>query len=77
MHARPASQIAQIAESAQFCIWLHANSAKVDATSTLDILTLCAVNGTEVVVEIESQNDMHVLDRIIDFFESGFGEIQG
>ncbi len=74
MHARPASRIAQLAGSARFCIWLHANSTRVDATSTLDILTLCAVKGTQIVVEIENQKDMDVLNQIIDFFETGFGE---
>ncbi len=76
MHARPASRIAQIAESAQFGIWLHANSTKADATSILDILSLCAANGTDIVVEIENNKDMDVLERIIDFFETGFGEPQ-
>ena len=74
MHARPASRIAQMAESAQFGIWLHANSIKVEATSTLDILTLCAVKGTDIMVEIESQKDVDVLNQIVDFFETGFGE---
>lgn len=77
MHARPASRIAQIAESAQFSIWIHANSTRVDATSILDILTLCAVKGTEIGIEIENRKDMDILDRIIDYFETGFGESQG
>lgn len=77
MHARPASRIAQIAESAQSGIWLHANSTRVDAASILDILTLCAVKGTEIGVEIENQKDMDILNRIIDYFETGFGESQG
>ncbi len=76
MHARPASRIAQIAGSARSCIWIHANSTRVDATSTLDILTLCAVKGTQIAVEIENQKDMDVLNQIIDFFETGFGESQ-
>lgn len=74
MHARPASGIAQIAGSAQGGVWLHANSKKVDATSILDILLLSATRGTEVLVEIEDQKDMEILDKIIDFFEIGFGE---
>ncbi|CCK79614.1 HPr family phosphocarrier protein [Desulfobacula toluolica] len=75
MHARPASKIAQMAELAQSDIWLCANSTKVDATSIIDILTLCAVKGTRIVIEIENQEDMVILDRIVDFFETGFGEI--
>ena len=74
MHARPASKIAQIADSAHSDIWLCANSTKVDAASTIDILTLCAVKGTKIAVEIENPEDMMVLDQIVDFFEAGFGE---
>ncbi|MCM2283814.1 MAG: HPr family phosphocarrier protein [Desulfobacula sp.] len=76
MHARPASRIAQMAGLARSCIWIHANSTRVDATSTLDILMLCAVKGTQIAVEIENQKDMDVLNQIIDFFETGFGESQ-
>ena len=75
MHARPASKIARLAESAQNDVWLCVDSARVDATSIIDILTLCAVKGTEIVVEVESQDDMAVLDQIVDFFEAGFGEM--
>ena len=74
MHARPASKIAQMADSARSDVWLSANSTRVDAASTIDILTLCAVKGTKVVVEIENQEDMMILDQIVDFFEAGFGE---
>ncbi len=75
MHARPASQIAQMAESAESDIWLCANSTKVDATSIIDILTLCAVKGTQIVVEIENQKDIMVLEQIVEYFENGFGEL--
>jgi len=74
MHARPASKIAQIAESAQSEVRLCVNSTKVDATSVIDILTLCAVKGTQIVVEIKNQEDVLILDQIVDFFEAGFGE---
>lgn len=74
MHARPAAKIVQIAESAESDVWLCANSTKVDATSIIDILTLCAVKGTKIVVEIENQEDGVILDQIVDFFEAGFGE---
>lgn len=74
MHARPASKIAQMAEPARSEVWLCANSSRVDATSIIDILSLCAVKGTQVVIEIENQEDSGILDQIVDFFETGFGE---
>lgn len=75
MHARPASQIAQMAEQAAAGIWLNANQNKVDATSIIDILTLNAVKDTNVVVEIENDLDKKILDQIVEFFEDGFGEL--
>ena len=74
MHARPASKIAQMAESAVSDIWLHTDSQKVDASSIIDILSMCAVKGTLVSVEIENPDDTPILDQIVDFFETGFGE---
>ncbi len=75
MHARPAGVIAKIANAAQYQVWLCcAHSDKVDAGSIIDILTLGAVKGTKVVIEIDNNDDIEILNQIIDFFETGFGE---
>ncbi len=74
MHARPASQIAKLADTAMSEVWLSANNNKVDATSIIDILTLGAIKGTKITVEIENDKDIEILDEIINFFELGFGE---
>ena len=75
MHARPAAVIAKIAMTAQDEIRLCVNSDKVDATSIIDILTLGAIKGTQVVIEIENHEDVEILNQIIDFFEAGFEEM--
>ena len=67
MHARPAAKIAQMVDLAHSDVWLCANSTKVDAASVIDILTLCAVKGTQIVIEIENQKDMIILDQVLDF----------
>jgi phosphocarrier protein HPr len=74
MHARPAARIAQMAEQAQDEIRLCVDGNKVDATSVIDILTLCAVKGTRVLIEIDNKADTAVLEQIVDYFENGFGE---
>ncbi len=74
MHARPASTIAKLAADSRADIWLCVDANKVDATSVIDILTLCAVKGTQVLVEIEDEADVNILEQIVDFFEDGFGE---
>lgn len=75
MHARPASRIAQIAETAKSDVWLCVGMVKVDAKSIIDILALCAVKGTQITMQIADQTDKAVMDQIIDYFESGFGEL--
>ncbi len=74
MHARPAAQIAQVAGNAQSEVRLCIDGNKVDATSVLDILTLGAIKGTEVTIEVEDKRDIGILDQILEFFEDGFGE---
>lgn len=75
MHARPATRIAQMALDATSDVWLSTDDVKVDASSIIDILTLCAVKGTDVEVGIDNPEDMTVLNQIVDFFEDGFGEL--
>ena len=74
MHARPAARIAQMADQARGEVRLCVGGDKVDATSIIDILTLCAIKGTQILIEIEDSADAAVLDRIAEYFEDGFGE---
>ena len=74
IHARPAGAISKIANLAKGVIYLCVNSNKADASSLIDILTLGAVKGSKVVIEIEDKKDVVKLDKICELFESGFGE---
>ncbi len=74
LHARPAVTIAKIAQDADKAIWLVQGEHKVDASSVIEILTLNAKTGTQLFIEIESENDQGILDQLVDFFQSGFGE---
>lgn len=75
MHARPASQIAQIAMTAESEIWLSDGNTKVDASSIIDILTLCAKKGSRILIQAESFEDAAVVDKIKTLFDDGFGEL--
>ncbi len=75
MHVRPAYKIAKIARTAKANVWFYANFKKVNAANADELLTLCAVKGTQILIQIENQKDIKVLDKIISFFKNGFGEI--
>ena len=75
MHARPAAKIAQMAMTAQKNIWLSDGTTQVDASSIIDILTLCAKKGARIHIQAESSRDTQVLEQIKAFFDNGFGEL--
>lgn len=74
MHARPAARIAEMAAAAQGNIRLSTDSTTVDASSIIDILTLCAVTGTQITIHTDDPEDSAVADGIKAFFDKGFGE---
>ena len=74
IHARPAAKIAKIATDAKQNVWLSKNSNKVDAKSIIDILSLGAPKGTNIIIEIETLGDIKILNSLFGIIESGFGE---
>jgi len=74
MHARPAAKIAEMTMTAKGNIWLSDGASTIDASSIIDILTLCAVTGTRISIHIEDTEDTPLADEIKAFFDMGFGE---
>ncbi len=65
-----------MAQTAAGNVWFKFNGEKVDAGSVIDILSLCCVQHSEIEIEIETPEDMNVLDEIIGYFKTGFGETE-
>ncbi len=74
LHARSAAQIAQIAGKARDQVWVERDGEAVDATSTIDILTLACGKGIRIIVRVASPRDRGVLDEIAALVENSFGE---
>lgn len=74
LHARPAAMITKIVQNAEKNIWIVDGNNRADASSVIDLLTLNAKKGNHLTLEIESNKDSQILDALVDFFESGFGE---
>ena len=74
IHARPAAKIAELAARAESNVWLIKNGEKVDASSIIDILSLCSTKGTRLTLQVERPEDHVILKQIVDLFEQGFKE---
>lgn len=85
MHARPASHIAQLVMEADAEVSIRTFTGETgdepvisdpaDAGSIIDVLSLCAVKGTGIIVEIGDEKDTPVMEQIVRYFEDGFGEM--
>jgi len=74
IHARPAAKIAEVVKKAKQDVWLSTLHNKVDAGSIIDILTLGGSMGTEILINVETPEDINILTELCDLFESKFGE---
>ncbi len=74
MHARPAAMISKIAAKAEKQVWIGDGETKAEASSVIDILSLGIRQGTRVQICLESEKDIHILEKIKNLIKSGFGE---
>lgn len=74
IHARPAAMIAKIAQEAEKTVWIGSEYDRADASSVIDILSICGKKGSSILLEIETENDINVLESIAQLIKQGFGE---
>ena len=72
MHARPAEMFAKLARQFQSRIELVRDDRRVEASSIMDLLTLGAAQGTELVLEAEGDDAEEAVEALAKLVESGF-----
>jgi phosphocarrier protein HPr len=75
LHARPSELVARLALRFESTVELLNGSHRVDAKSILDVLTLGATEGTELVVEAKGPDAEIATEAVADLVGSDFPEI--
>ena len=75
LHLRPQSMIVQIAQGFESDVTLSIKSHKVDAKSMLDLMTLAATFGTELLLEAAGPDAKSAVESIGELFESNFKDM--
>ncbi len=70
LHARPAARLAQAVEDTGIEFTLRKGDDTADASSVLEIMTLGAKSGDEVIIETDDDNASAQLDEIARLIES-------
>ena len=74
LHARPASLIMKLSNRFQSRIELVKGNERVDGKSILEILTLGATPGTNLVIEADGPDAESALEALAELFASDFAE---
>ena len=74
LHARTAGMIAKLAAKTKSKVWIFKDGEKADASSIIDILTLCCTKGSKITIEINISADIEILNSIEELVSRGFGE---
>jgi phosphocarrier protein HPr len=72
LHARPADMFARLARQFQSRIELVREGRRVEASSIMDLLTLGAAQGTELILEAEGLDAEEAVEALVKLVESGF-----
>jgi phosphotransferase system HPr (HPr) family protein len=72
LHARPAELFVRLARQFESRIEIDRDGRKVEATNIIDLLTLGAAKGTELVLEAEGSDAQAAVDALAKLVESGF-----
>jgi phosphocarrier protein len=74
MHVRPSQQFAETAGQFDADIQVSANGTSVDGKSSIELLMLAAVPGTELILRAEGSDAQDALQSLSDLVAGGFGE---
>lgn len=74
LHARPANLFVSTAKKFKSDIYVEKDSKKANAKSIITILTLGAVQNSQVTVSAEGIDEEQAVNELVSLIESGFGE---
>ena len=74
LHARPATFFIQKANEFNSSIWVEKDERRVNAKSLLGVLSLNLVQGAEISIIADGNDDAEAVKTLVDLIESNFSE---
>lgn len=74
LHARPSAQLTQVASSYKSEVWLTRNQRRINAKSIMGVMMLAASKGSELLLEVDGEDEDAALASLTELFSDGFGE---
>jgi phosphocarrier protein HPr len=74
LHIRPAATIVKLLQATKCKVSFTYKKETINAKSIMSILMLAAKKNSNVTITIEGQEANKFMDKLVEYFESGFGE---
>jgi phosphocarrier protein HPr len=75
LHARPAGEFVKLARTFESKIELIRDGRRVEARNIIDLITLGAAQGTELILEANGRDAKEAVEALARLVESGFPEL--
>ena len=76
LHARASGVLTQAAGQYTSDVWLTRNGRRVNAKSIMGVMMLAAGIGSQVLVEVDGEDEQVALDAILSLIANRFGEAE-
>ena len=74
LHARPAAMVVQTASKFTSEIRLIKDDLEINGKSIMGVMMLAAEKGSTIKIRVEGEDEAQALEKLIQLFESKFGE---
>ena len=74
LHARAATRLVNCASAFNSEIWIGKGEKIINGKSIMGVLTLAANKGTELVIQVDGDDESEAMASIVDLIASCFGE---
>ncbi len=77
LHARPSAKLTEAASQFTAEVWLTRNGKRINAKSILGVMMLAASCGSELLLEVDGEDEAAAVESLTALFAEGFGELGG
>ena len=75
LHARPSAMLVSAAAKFKSEVFFSKGDLRINGKSIMGVMMLAAELGSELVVEVDGEDEQEAMTEIIKVIESGFGEM--
>jgi len=76
LHARAASKLVNTASQFASDVFIDKQDNKINAKSIMGVMMLAASKGTEILVEVEGNDEQDCMKAVTELIENRFGEAE-